>query len=93
MILTNNDLINRKIQRSEKLVRNILSDTMLYLELAQQKAILTDPAKILARGYSITTYNGRALKDTDRITNNAIIETRLYKGNIISEVKTIIKEV
>ena len=90
--LINNDLLMRKIQLTEKLVRNILSDNLLYLELAQQKAQLTDPFKILARGYSITTYNGRALKDTDRIIANALIETKLHKGNIISEVKTIIKE-
>ena len=90
--LINNDLLMRKIQLTEKLVRNILSDNLLYLELAQQQAQLTDPFKILARGYSITTYNGRALKDTDRIIANALIETKLHKGNIISEVKTIIKE-
>ena len=90
--LINNDLLMRKTQLTEKLVRNILSDNLLYLELAQQQAQLTDPFKILARGYSITTYNGRALKDTDRIIANALIETKLHKGNIISEVKTIIKE-
>jgi len=90
--LVNNDLLMRKIQLSEKLVRNIISDNMLYLELAQQMAQLTDPFKILARGYSITTYNGRTLKDTDRIIVSAIIETKLHKGNIISEVKTIITE-
>ena len=91
--LINNEWLRRKIQLSAKFVRNILSDNMLHLELAQQKAQLTDPFKILARGYSITTYNGRALKDTDRIIANALIETKLHKGNIISEVKTIIKEV
>ena len=91
--LTNQDVLMRKIQRSEKLVRNILSDKMHYLELMRQKAILNDPARILARGYSITTYNGRALKETDRITPKSLIETRLYKGNIISEVIIIKKEV
>lgn len=89
----NNDLLKRKIQRSEKLVRNILSDQTHYLELTRQKAMLIDPIRILARGYSITTFNGRALKNTDRLTKNSIIETKLYKGNIISEVKTIKKEV
>ena len=93
IIFTNNDLLKRKIQRSDKLARYILSERILFLELAQQKALLTDPVQILARGYSITTYNGIALKDSDRIPDNSIIETRLYKGNIISEVKKTIKEV
>ena len=91
--LTNKELLKRKIQRSEKSVQNILSENLHYLELSRQKAILMDPAKVLARGYSITTYNGRALKDTDRLTINALIETKLYKGNLISEVKTIHKDV
>ena len=90
--LTNKDFLKMKIRQSEKLVRNILSGKIHFLELSSQKAMLINPTGILSRGYSITTYNGRALKDTDRITNNTIIETRLYKGNIISEVKTIIKE-
>ena len=92
IILINNELLKRKIQQSEKSTKNILSENLHCLELSIQKAMLTDPVKILARGYSITTYNGRALKDTDSITKNVIIETRLYKGNIISEVQTIIKE-
>ena len=86
-----NELLQRKIQRTEKLVKNILSERIHYLELTSQKAMLTDPTRILARGYSITTYNGRALKDTDRITSKDHIETRLYKGNVISEVITILK--
>ena len=90
--LINNELLKRKIQQAEKSVKNLLSENLHYLELSRQKAMLIDPAKVLARGYSITTYKGRALKYTDRLTNSAIIETRLYKGNIISEVKTIIKE-
>ncbi len=91
IILLNSDLLKRKIQKSEKLVRSALSENLHYLELSRQKALLTDPAKILSRGYSITTFNGRALKDTTLITEKSIIETRLFKGNIISEIKTIVK--
>ncbi len=90
--VTGHDLLARKMQRSEYIARSTITDQRHYLELSSQKAMLTDPNKILARGYSITTYNGRLLKDVDSLENNAVIETRLYKGNIISEVKTIIKE-
>jgi exodeoxyribonuclease VII large subunit len=90
--IANQDQLTRRMRKTENMVRNRLSENRHYLELSLQKAILTDPDKILARGYSITTFNGRALKDTDRLENEAIIETRLYRGNIISEVKTIIKE-
>ena len=85
----NYDQMARKMQRSENMIKSIITDSRHYLEISYQKAMLTDPAKILERGYSITTYNGRALKDTEMINPEAIIETRLYKGNIISEVITI----
>lgn len=84
--------LSRKITRSENLVRNILSDSRHYLDLSYQKALLIDPNKILARGYSITTYNGHVIKDATMVNHMALIETRLYNGNIISEVKTINKE-
>ncbi len=85
-----------QLEKREEIVRHefkkIIADSRHYLDMAQQKASLTDPNIILARGYSITTYNGRALKNPDLLENNALIITRLFKGNITSEVKTIKKE-
>ena len=88
----NKDILSRKIQRTEKLARKFLSDKTHYIELSRQKALLMDPSRILERGFSITTFNGRALKDMDRISPDALIKTRLYKGSLISQVKTIINE-
>jgi len=89
--IAKHDQLTRKMQRSETLFRGSLSDSRHYLELSLQMANLTDPNKILARGYSITTYNGHAIKDVDMVNSEAQIETRLYNGQIISEVKTIKK--
>jgi len=89
--ISNQGQLILKIQRSESLFRGALSDSKHYLDLSLQMAHLTDPNKILARGYSITTYNGHALKDVNMIDSLAQIETRLYNGQIISEVKTIKK--
>jgi len=89
--IAKHDQLNRKMQRSETLFRGALSDSRHYLELSLQMANLTDPNKILARGYSITTYNGHALKDVNLVNSEALIETRFYNGLIISEVKTIKK--
>jgi len=87
--IAKHDQLTRKMQRSETLFRGALSDSRHYLDLSLQMANLTDPNKILARGYSITTYNGHALKDVNLVNSEALIETRLYNGQIISEVKTI----
>lgn len=89
--IAKHDQLTRKMQRSETLFRSALSNSRHYLDLSLQMANLTDPNKILARGYSITTYNGHALKDVNLVNCDALIETRLYNGQIISEVKTIKK--
>ncbi len=89
LTIASHDVLNRKMQRSENLIGSLIADKRHQLELSRQKALLTDPYKILSRGYSITTYNGRALKDTAMINENSIIKTRLCKGQIISEVKTL----
>lgn len=89
MTIANHEQLTRRMQRSEALIRSTLSDSRHYLELSLQKGMLIDPNKILARGYSVTTFNGRALKDAGMVTEGAVIETRVYRGHIISEVKTI----
>jgi len=89
--VVNHEDLTRKMRRSETLFRDSVTKRRHFLELSLQMANLIDPNKILARGYSITTYNGHALKDVNMINKSAIIETRLYNGQLISEVKTIIK--
>jgi exodeoxyribonuclease VII large subunit len=90
--MINYEQLIQKMQRTQSMARDIVSDSRHYLELSNQKSMLTDPLKILSRGYSITTYNGRALKDAGIIAGNALIETRLYRGTLISEVKSINKK-
>jgi len=90
--IARHDQLTRKMQRSETLFRGALSDSFHYLDLSLQKAQLTDPNKILARGYSITTYNGRALKDANMLKEGVLIETRMLNSHIISEVKLINKK-
>jgi len=89
--IANQVQLTRKMQRSETLFKGAISNRRHYLELSLQMAKLTDPNKILARGYSITTYKGRALKDINLVDNFELIETRLFNGQIISEVKSIKK--
>jgi exodeoxyribonuclease VII large subunit len=90
--IDNNDQLARKRQQAENLIRRVLSDNRHFLNLSHQEAMLTDPRNILARGYSITTYNGRALKDANLINQMDTIETRLYNGQLTSKVTSIKKE-
>ena len=58
------------------------------LELLQQRITDASPQKQLARGYSITLKDGRAVKDTSTLHPGDILTTRMYKGEIQSIVKS-----
>jgi len=46
-----------------------------------------DPANVLRRGYSITRYKGRILKDASLLKKWAVIETTMHKGIVTSIVQ------
>jgi exodeoxyribonuclease VII large subunit len=56
------------------------------IELASQKAMLSDPGNILKKGYSITTVNGKLVKDLSLLRNEETIKTHFYKGDILSKI-------
>lgn len=61
------------------------------LQTFQSKITLLDPINVLKRGYSITTVNGKSLMNVDKVNQNDLINTKLYKGELISIVQKIKK--
>ncbi len=59
-----------------------------HLQLIEEKTKALDPSLLLARGYSITLYQGKAVKDMSTLQPGDEIETRLAKGIIHSKVIT-----
>ena len=57
------------------------------MELMEEKVKTLDPTLLLKRGYSITLFNGRAVRDPQMLKEGDEIETRIEKGVIISKVK------
>ena len=62
------------------------------VEHAGAKVHLLDPVNILKRGYSITFFKGRPLKDVNTVKKPDIISTRLSNGAITSIVEDIQSE-
>lgn len=58
-----------------------------HLEQLDIRLKALDPHLLLKRGYSITTYQGRALRNANNIKPGAEIETRLEHGKIKSIVR------
>jgi exodeoxyribonuclease VII large subunit len=53
---------------------------------------LVEPRNTLRRGYSISRHNGQAIKDSKELKIGDEIESTLFKGKVISEVKRIENE-
>jgi exodeoxyribonuclease VII large subunit len=56
------------------------------LEILEEKVHSLDPALLLKRGYSITLFHGKAVRDPQDLKAGDEIETRLEKGTVVSKV-------
>lgn len=75
-------------QRMRTSIERRLTSEHHKLELTSEKLKALDPTLLLARGYSITMLNGRAVKDASLLPPGTEIETRLAKGTVRSIVKS-----
>ena len=75
---------NRDLQMA---TRQFLSMKKHRLELLQQRLNDALPEKQLARGYSITLKNGKAVKDASALKEGDTLVTLLYKGKVESVIK------
>ena len=66
------------------LLSRCLMEKSHRLELLSEKVKLLDPTLLLRRGYSITLYKGRTLRDPKLLSKGDEIETRIEKGTIKS---------
>lgn len=83
----------REVHRLERLwlqmgvaVGNTLRDSKHRLQLLEQRVAACDYSRLLARGFSITLKEGRAVTDASHLQPGDRLVTRLAKGEIISEV-------
>jgi len=69
------------------LIPHLLETHRHRLELLGQRVASLDPQLLLRRGYSITTLNGKAVRNAAALQPGDEIETRLSEGTIKSVVK------
>ena len=75
--------------RLPMLIERRLTSESHRLQLMDEKLKALDPTLLLARGYSITLHNGRAVKDASQLPPGIEIKTRLAKGTIHSVIKSV----
>jgi exodeoxyribonuclease VII large subunit len=81
-----NMTIRRNSQRLITGSINCLSANNLMLIGLVNRLQLLNPENILKRGFSITSINGRILKNSDLIKKDDLIDTQLYSGILRSRV-------
>jgi len=91
--LTYNFLHQRSelIRTSEHLLRREVSNQVDrkkdYLTLLEKRTELVNPEQILKRGYSMTLLEGKPITRLTDVKPGNMLETRIYKGKIISKVE------
>ena len=88
-----NDCLRHSTERLSKLASRIsplVSQKLMReqhrLEMMEQRLKSLDPAVLLERGYSITLFNGHAVRRADQLREGDEIETRFADGRVRSRV-------
>lgn len=68
-------------------MKSMLDKQLNKVERMEQSVKLMDPINVLKRGYSITTFNGKTVSESNPVSQGDIIQTRTANFNIESEVK------
>jgi exodeoxyribonuclease VII large subunit len=84
-ILKETGVLNRWSDKLGEDSRKFLNRQKHVVEILSQRTQYLDPFVILKRGYSVTYFNGKALKDPASVAGNEIIETRLAQGMLKSK--------
>ena len=82
---------SEQLHQTEGILRrelaNLLEREGNYLAQLKKRNELVNPRNILLRGYSMTLLEGKSVSSIKNIKPGSLLETRLYKGSIISKVE------
>lgn len=88
-----NAYLESRLARIEKannsigtLVERRMTDEKHFLQLLSQRISSVDPQRVLERGYSITTHNGKTVKNISQLSMGCQLETRIQDGIVRSVV-------
>ena len=85
-IITQKAIVGQVEERIPMLLERRLTTERHLLQLAEEKARSLNPVLLLKRGYSITTKDGKAIRNPQELEKGDLIETRLSEGIIKSTI-------
>lgn len=91
-------VIRDRHERIRQYLKSLKIHVKHRVTIAEQKIWLftntvkhLDPVNVLKRGYSITLFNGKAVKSASILAPGDIVETKVCEGNITSIVKNVLE--
>jgi exodeoxyribonuclease VII large subunit len=69
------------------MIPTLLKQENFRIEMLTSKNLYNDPQHVLKRGYSITLFGGKPLKNAGEVNKGETIETVLYEGRLKSKVE------
>ena len=85
-LLGKREQLDHYLEKFRHLSAKSIGNEKHRIELAGQKAMLSDPANILKKGYSITTVRGKLVKEMALLKNDEVMNTRFYDGAVLSKI-------
>lgn len=80
--------LDQRYERICHAIQQRITQERHHLEMVEQHTALLDPSLLLRRGYSITLFHGKAVRDPQQLKAGDEIETRVEKGVIMSRVES-----
>mgnify|MGYP001823527445 FL=1 len=85
--------IERLQQQAQFHIRSALEQRKSHLSTLASTLNAISPLQTLSRGYSITSNaDGQAITNTDSVSQNELINTRLHSGQLVSRIEKIIRD-
>lgn len=81
------ELYGTEVKLAEKSL-GLIKEQNQRIEFIQKNIDNMSPQNVLKRGYSISLLNGKSVSDSSKVKKGDTIETLLFDGKIISEVKS-----
>lgn len=66
----------------------VLEQEQMRLRLMEQSVLGFSPQALLKKGFSMTVYQGKAVRSIDDLPLGALVETRLADGRLMSEIQS-----
>ncbi len=80
------EVLNNYNMRLNLLINNILNDKYNKFNLLKNSLEANNPLKIMDKGYSISSTNGKVIRSTEDVKCDDVITTRLKDGSVVSKV-------